>query len=98
MLARLIGFAGGSYNKITFGTWNGLPDQPFDRRDRFDIERGHHRDRGAGAPRTPGAADAMDVVVRVMRDVEIEDMADRRNIEAAGRDVCGDQQRNPALA
>src|SRR5665213_3105187 len=34
----------------------------------------------------------MDIIVRVMRHVEIEDVADRGDIEAAGGDVGGDQQ------
>ena len=33
-----------------------------------------------------------------MRDVEIEDVADGRNIETAGGDVGGDQERNFTLA
>ena len=45
-----------------------------------------------------GAADAVDVIVGMMRHVEIEDVADGGNIEAAGGDVGSDQQRNLALA
>ena len=81
-----------------FGAGNGLPDQLFDRDHRFLIERGDDRDRGAGAAGAAGAADAMDVVVGMMRDVEIEDVADGGNVEAAGGDVGGDQQRNLTLA
>jgi hypothetical protein len=62
------------------------------------IERGHHRDRGAGASGAAGTADAVNVVVGMMGNVEIEDVADGRDIEAAGRDVGGDQQRDFALA
>ena len=40
----------------------------------------------------------MHVVVGMMRHVEIEDVADGGNVEAAGGDVGGDQQRNLALA
>ena len=74
-----------------FGAGNGLPDQLFDRDHGFLIERGDDGDRGAGAAGAAGAADAVDIVVGVMRDVEIEDMADGGDIEAAGRDVGGDQ-------
>ena len=81
-----------------FDAGNGLSDQLFDRDDRFLIERGDDGDRGAGAPGAAGAADAMDVVVGMMRDVEIEDVADRGNVETAGGDVGCDQQRNFALA
>ncbi len=55
------------------------------------IERGDDGDRGAGAAGAAGAADAMNVIVGMMRDVEIEDMADGGNIEAASRDVGRDQ-------
>ena len=75
-----------------------MPDQLFDRDHGFLIERGDDRDRGTGAPRTPGAADAMDVVVRMMRDVEIEDVAGGGDIETTGRDVGCDQQRDFTLA
>ena len=40
----------------------------------------------------------MDVIVGMMRDVEIEDVADRRNIETARGDVGGDQQGHFVLA
>src|SRR5260221_172912 len=45
-----------------------------------------------------GAADAMNVIVGMMRYVEIKDVAGCGNIEAAGGDVGSDQQRNFALA
>ncbi len=75
-----------------------LSDQFFDRDHGFLIERGDQRDRGAGAPGASGAADAVDVVVGMMRHVEIEDMADCGNIEAAGGDVGGHQERDFAVA
>ena len=40
----------------------------------------------------------MHVVIGMMRHIEIEDVAHDRDIEAAGGDVGGDQQRNLALA
>ncbi len=75
-----------------------MPDQLFDRDHRFLIERGDNGDRGTGAPGASGAADAVDVVVGMMRHVEIEDVAGGGNVEAAGCDVGGDQQRNFTLA
>src|SRR5262245_5513389 len=44
-----------------------------------------------------GAADAMDIVLGVYRHIEIEHMAHADDVEAAGRDVAGDQQRDLAL-
>src|SRR3954454_1375815 len=81
-----------------FGGGNGLADQLFDRCHRLEVQRGHDGDRGAGASGASGAADAMDIVVGVMRNVEIEDMACGRDVEAAGSDVRGDQQGNFTLA
>ena len=49
---------------------------------------------GAGQPGAAGAADAVDVVLGVGGHVEIEDVADRRDVEAARRHVAGDQQRD----
>jgi len=83
---------------VAFDAGNGLSDQLFDRGDRFVIERGDDGDRGAGAPGAAGTTDAMDVIVGMMGDVEIEDVAHRGNVEAAGRDVGGNQQRNFTLA
>ena len=68
-----------------------MSDQFFDRDYGFLIERGDDGDRGAGTPGTPGAADAVDIIVGMMRHVEIEDVADRGNIKAAGGDVGRDQ-------
>src|SRR5262249_35090188 len=44
------------------------------------------------------AADAMDVIVGMVRDVEVEDVADGGNVEAARGDVGGNQQRDFVLA
>src|SRR4051812_35238356 len=81
-----------------FGAGNALADQLFDRRHRLEVERADDGNRGAGASGAAGAADAVDIVVGVMGNVEIEDVAGGRNIEAAGGDVGGDQQGNFTLA
>ena len=88
----------GVNGEVAFGAWNVLAGQSFDRGDRLGVERGDHRDRGAGPPGAAGTADAMHVVVGMMRHIEIEDVAHDRDIEAAGRDVGSNQQRNLALA
>ena len=67
-------------------------------RERLVVGRGHERDRGAGAAGAAGAADAVDVIFGMMRHVEIEDVADFGNVEAAGGDIGGDQERCLALA
>ena len=55
-------------------------------------------DRGAALAGAAGAADPVHIVVGVVRYVEIEHVADVRNIEPARRDVGGDQELDLALA
>src|SRR5262249_33873073 len=71
---RLVGVVGCVGREFDFGSGNALSDQLLDRGDRFLIERGDDGNRGAGAAGPPGAADAMDIIIGVMRHVEIEDM------------------------
>src|ERR1700712_2655114 len=80
-----VGGGFGADRKVTLGTRDRLPNQAFDRSDRLGIERGDDRDRGAGAAGASGTADTMHVIVGMMRDVEIEDVAHDRNVEAPGR-------------
>src|SRR5215813_5781582 len=75
-----------------------LTDQFLDCRDALLVGRGHYGDGCARASGAPGTPDAVNVIVGVMRHVEIEHMAHRRDVEAAGRDVGSDQQRDLALA
>src|SRR5262249_24765709 len=50
------------------------------------------RDRRACASRTARPPDAVDIVLRMDRHVEIEDVADDGDVEPAGRDVRGDEE------
>ena len=59
------------------------------------------RDEGDGAATAPGAAraaDAVDVVVAIVREIVIEDDFDVIDVEAAGGDVGGDEEIEAALA
>ena len=58
----------------------------------------HDRLREARAAGAAGAADAVDVVFGMGRHVEIEDVADGRDIEAARRDVARDEQLELSVA
>src|SRR5262245_19618550 len=60
-----------------------LADQLLDRRDASAVGGRDDGDGGAAASGASGAADAMDVIVGMVRDVEIEDVADGGNVEAA---------------
>src|SRR5215831_7048128 len=77
---------------------DGLPDQLLDRRDASAVGGRDDGDGGAAASGASGAADAMHVIVGVMRDVEVEDVADGGNVEAARGHVGGNQQRDFVLA
>src|SRR3954463_11933964 len=58
---------------------DGLAGQLLDRSDSLAVGRRHDRDRSAGTSRAAGAADAMHIIVGVVRDVEVEDVADSRD-------------------
>ena len=70
---------------------NALSDQFFDCDHRLLVERGDDGNRSAGAARAAGPADAVHVVFRLHGEVEIEHVAGRGHVEAAGGDVGGDQ-------
>src|SRR5262249_3421033 len=65
---------------------DGLADQLLDRRDASAVSGRNDGDGGAAASGASGAADAMDVIVGMVRNVEIEDVADGGNVEAARGD------------
>lgn len=96
---RLILDDGGVGARSRFaGKGNRLSDQLFDRGNRLAVGRGDDRQGRAFSASAPGPADAMDIVVGMMRHVEIEYVADIGNVETAGGHVGGDQQRHLILA
>src|SRR5919206_5033313 len=58
-------------------------DELLDRGERLAVVSGDERDRRAGAARPAGPADAVHIVLRMHRNVEIDDVADVRDVEAA---------------
>ena len=56
------------------------------------------RERVAGGLRAAGAADAMDVILRMLRHVVIDDVADVRDVQSARGDVRGDEHFVSAVA
>ena len=73
------------------GGGNGLPDQLLDRAQKIALLVVAKRDGLALRAGARGAADAMDVGFRNLRQLEIDDMADAVDIDAARRDVGGDE-------
>src|SRR5881394_3051874 len=76
----------------SFGPTKGLASELFDCRDSLAVGRRHDGNRSPGTAGAAGAADAMHVIVGMMRHIEIEHVADRRNVEAASCDVRRDEQ------
>jgi hypothetical protein len=60
------------------------------REDRVPPRR-HEREGVAGQLGAAGSADAMDVVIGCGRHIEIDDVAERLDVDPAGRDVGGDE-------
>jgi hypothetical protein len=83
---------------IAFRTGNRLSNQLFDGKDRFLVGGADNRNRSPETSGAARAADAVDVVIRMVGDVEIEDMADFGNVEATGGDIGCHQQGQLALA
>ena len=70
-----------------------LAGQLLDGGDELVVMAGDDREGGAFATGSAGAADAMDVVLGMGRNIEIEDVADRGDVQAAGGDIGRDKDR-----
>src|SRR4051812_38963832 len=71
----------------------GHPDQPLDVTEVAELLAAcHQRDRGAFGAGARGAADAVHIRLRHVRQVEIDDVGDAVDIDAASGDVGGDQR------
>ena len=77
---------------------NGLAGGLFDGTQQVLFARGHEEDRVARAACTAGAADAVDVGLGVVRDIEVDHVGHSLNVKATGRDVGGDQDVDLAIA
>src|SRR6266436_559951 len=80
------------------GPGYGLADEFFYRSHRSVVAGRHDGNRRAASSGATRTADAMDVIVGVVRDIEIEHMTDIGNIEAPRRYVGGHKQRHFVLA
>ena len=76
---------------------NFAADVFFDVRQRNGVFLAREADRIAFGARASGATDAVDVVCAVLRQVEVEDVTDFRNMQAARGDVGGDQHGELAI-
>ena len=70
---------------------------PFDTRHLVKLHGAYQRDGFAGLASPSGSTDAMDMVVAGMSDRIIDDQLDILNIQPAGSDISGHQNRNFAI-
>ena len=70
----------------TFG-WDRLPDQLLDRPQIGHLIGADQRDRGAGRAGARGAADAVHIGLGLVGQIEVDDVADAVDVDAARRDV-----------
>ena len=83
LLLRLRGRRGGQpFDRADLG-----PAQFLDRLDRLGVGAGRKGYRDSGLAGSSGASDAVDIIVGMPGHVEVEDVADVLDVEAAGGDV-----------
>ena len=61
---------------LELGAFDLFSNHPFDRLHMFGVFHNHERERVAAGFGAAGPADAMDVILRVVRHIEIDDVAD----------------------
>ena len=66
-------------------------DESLDGTEMIEFLGGAERERITDLERAPGATDAMDVILRMLRDIVIDHVTDAGNIEAARRDIGRDE-------
>ena len=76
---------------LLHGPWDRPPEHPLDAPQQVDLVDAHQADGLARGTGPTGPADPMDVVLRVPRELEVDDDRQVLDIETAGRDVRGDE-------
>ena len=66
-------------------------DETFDIGEEDFLVQAHQRDRLAAGPRPPGAADAVHIILGHVGQLEVDDVGQLVDVDAAGRDVGGHQ-------
>ena len=87
----VLAFAGDDRRQVAVMPFDLLADQLLDGVDIFGVVARGDGEGLAGAAGAAGAADAVDIVLGMDRHVVVEDVADVGNVEAACRDVGGDE-------
>src|SRR5262249_12831738 len=73
-------------------------DEALDSRELLALFGRHKRDGDSVRAHAPCPADAMNIVLRIHRQVVIDDVRDAGNVDAASDDIGSDKIRNPAIA
>ncbi len=100
MAGARLGFCGTlrQRGEVALGPGNRLADQRLDGGERALVGPARERESAARAASAAGPADPVDVILGMMRHVEIEDVAHRRNVEATRGDIARHQDRDLAGA
>jgi hypothetical protein len=95
-LVRLLRWCG--WCRTTRRQRHGLPEQLFDRAQLLAVFGGHEAGRPPRRVHARRAPDPVDVVLRAVRQVEVDHVADVRHVDAAGRNIgCHENSECPAL-
>src|SRR5262249_25631959 len=84
--------------RLAIDPWDVMAKQPLDGLDRLDLFRGHQCSGEAFASGPSRAAYAVDVIVRMNRNVVVEDVAHVGDIEAAGCNIARGKEGDGAAA
>ena len=87
---------GGSHRACARRRRDLQPDRPLDRPEERNLVGRAEGDGDTRRPGARGAADAVDVALRDVGQVVVDDVADAVDVDAAGRDVGRDQSADPA--
>ena len=90
-------FQVGQIGRIETADGDPLPDERLDLRQRFDVLLAAETDRVARRARARRAADAMHVVLGILGQVVIDDVADVGNVQPARGDIGRDERRQLAV-
>ena len=73
------------------GPWDRLLQHPLHRSEQVGLVDAHERDRRAGRAGPSGSSDPVDVVLRIPRELEVDDDRQVLDVESARSDVRRDQ-------
>ena len=94
LAGRGLGPGSGPRETVDLQRWDDPVDQALDRRERLALIGADEQVGDAVLAHASGPADPVDVVLRIVGHVVVDDVADALDIDAAADDVGGDQHRD----